>query len=128
MALPNPNERRLTERYAVEQEVDLVLSNGSILPVSAINLSITGMQFVCDGWVANEIEPRGIHNHPLDKIQLKVVADLNKNKKLYAQCRIISARRLAQDSYLIGMAFIEFENGSEPHLIEHISSLPAAQH
>ena len=37
------------------------------------NISSTGLQFRCDGWVADEIEPRGIHNHPLDQITVKVV-------------------------------------------------------
>jgi hypothetical protein len=35
------------------------------------------------------------------------------NSKLYARCRIVVARRLSQDEYLIGLKFIDFENGSD---------------
>ena len=32
---------------------------------------------------------------------------------MYARCRIIVARRLSQDEYLLGLQFKDFENGSE---------------
>ena len=104
-------DRRLSERHKLNLKIDLVLPNGSILPIETCNISSTGLQFRCDGWVADEIEPRGIHNHPLDKISVKVVGQLpvDSNSKFYARCRIISARRLSQDEYLIGLGFVSFE-------------------
>lgn len=123
MALQKLSERRNSLRYRVSLELDLVLANGGILPVTANNLSHHGLQFTCDSWVANEIEPRGIHNHPLGHIQLKVVAPLANGEKLYARCRIITARRLSQETYLIGLKFVSFENGSDTLLNEFLNSL-----
>ncbi len=111
MAGSSSYDRRLSERHSLRLNVDLVLANGTILPIETSNISATGLQFVCDGWVADEIEPRGIHNHPLDHHTVKVVGELpvDNNSKLYARCRIISARRLSQDTYLIGLGFLGFE-------------------
>ena len=119
MALPKsvPFERRSTHRYKVKLPVELILEDGTVLPVESTDISNKGLQFACDSWVADEIEPRGIQNHPLDQIRLKAVTDFPEmdqhNSKLYARCRIVAARRLSQDEYLLGLAFIDFENGSE---------------
>ncbi len=119
MALPTsvPFERRSTHRYKVKLPVELILEDGTVLPVESTDISNTGLQFSCDSWVADEIEPRGIQTHPLDQIRLKAVIDFpgmdKYNSKLYARCRIIVARRLSQDEYLLGLHFKDFENGSE---------------
>ena len=123
MALIKPFDRRNSHRYRVELALDLVLENGSILPVTANNISEHGLQFSCDGWVANEIDPRGIHNHPLDNIPLKAVFSLHDNSKLYIRCHVVSARRLSQDNYLIGLAFVDFEGGGEARLFEYLETL-----
>ena len=110
-------ERRNTHRYKVKLPVELILEGGAVLPVESVDISTSGLQFACDSWIADEIEPRGIQNHPLDQIRLKAVTDFpgmdKYSSKLYARCRIVIARRLSQDSYLLGLEFIDFENGSE---------------
>lgn len=112
-----PLERRGTHRYKVKFPVELILENGSVLPVESIDLCLRGLQFRCDSWVADEIEPRGIQNHPLDQIRFKVVTDLpgmeKYNSRLYACCRVIVCRRLSQNEYILGIEFINFENGSD---------------
>ena len=121
---PISYERRSAHRYKVNFPVELVLEDGSVLPVEACDLSESGLQFRCDSWVADEIEPRGIQNHPLDQIRLKAIADIpypeNQEAKLYARCRVVVARRLSQEEYLLGIEFIDFENGSESRLKEYI--------
>lgn len=117
-------ERRSTHRYKVKLPVELILEDGTVLPVESVDISTSGLQFACDSWVADEIEPRGIQNHPLDQIRLKAVTDFpgmgKYSSKLYARCRIVIARRLSQDSYLLGLEFIDFENGSERLLEKYI--------
>ena len=112
-----PFDRRSTHRYKVKLPVELILENGTVLPVESIDISHRGLQFRCDGWVADEIEPRGLQNHPLDQIRLKVVTDFpgmdKYNSRLYARCRVIVARRLSQNEYILGIEFIDFENGSD---------------
>lgn len=123
MALISPSERRNSSRFGTDLTLDLVLDNGNILPAVANNISEHGLQFSCDGWTANEIEPRGIHNHPLDHISLKLVARIKGDEKLYIKSRIISARRLSQDDYLIGLEFVDFENGSDNRLFGYLESI-----
>jgi len=112
-----PYERRSAHRYKVKLPVELILDDGTVLPVESTDISNKGLQFSCDSWVADEIEPRGIQNHPLDQIRLKAVTDFpgmdKYNSRLYARCRIIVARRLSQDEYILGIESIDFENGSE---------------
>lgn len=112
-----PFERRSAHRYRVRLPVELILENGTVLPVESIDISNKGLQFSCDSWVADEIEPRGLQNHPLDQIRFKLVADLpgmdEHNSRLYARCRIIVARRLSQNEYILGIEFSDFENGSD---------------
>lgn len=123
MATNSSFERRLSERHSLQLKIDLVLSNGTILPIETSNISSTGLQFTCDSWVADEIEPRGIHNHPLDRHSVKVVGELpiETNSKFYARCKIVSARRLAQDTYLIGLGFLGFEGDGGKALNKLIS-------
>ena len=110
-------ERRCTHRYKIKLPVELILEDGTVLPVESVDLSNKGLQFSCDSWVADEIEPRGIQNHMLEQIRLKAVIDFpdmdKYSSKLYARCRIVVARRISQDDYLIGLEFVDFENGSE---------------
>jgi len=123
MAVIKLDDRRQSFRHPVKLQIDLVLGDGSILPVEASGISAKGLQFRCDDWLANEIEPRGIQNHPLDRIQIKVVADLpiSGENRLYARCKVIVARRLSQEEYILGLEFVDFERSSEKVLQRFIS-------
>ena len=117
--IPGVSERRQSPRYEIELSVDLVLDNGSIVPVSTRNISSSGLQIICDTWVTEEIEPRGIQSHAISHIRLKAVTDLpigDEHTKLYANCRMMSVQRMSQDEYMLNLAFVDFENGSEHNL------------
>lgn len=117
--IPGVSDRRQTPRYEIELAVDLVLSDGSILSVSSRNISSCGLQIICDTWVTDAIEPRGIQSHAVSHIRIKAVTELpiDDNKhKLYANCRIMSVQRLSQNEYMLNLAFIDFENGTEQTL------------
>lgn len=126
------HERRGSHRFKVNLPVELVLEDGTVLPVVACDISANGLQFRCDSWLADEIEPRGIQNHTLDQIRLKAVAEIpnheNPDAKLYARCRLVVARRLSQEEYLLGIEFIDFENGSEIHLLNFIRKIRQDMH
>ena len=133
MVLPKsvPFERRSTHRYKVKLPVELILEDGTVLPVESIDISNKGLQFACDSWVADEIEPRGIQNYPLDHSRIKAVTEFpgmdKYSSKLYARCRIVTARRLSQDEYLLGIEFVDFENGSERLLDKFIKQCEQKQ-
>jgi c-di-GMP-binding flagellar brake protein YcgR len=114
--IPGVSDRRKTPRYEIELSVDLVLDNGSNLTVTSRNISSCGLQIRCDAWVTEEIEPRGIQNHAISHIRMKAIADLpigDETKKLYSNSRIMSVQRMSQDEYMLNLAFVDFENGSE---------------
>jgi hypothetical protein len=116
-------ERRQSPRYEIDLIVDLVLVEGSALTVHARNISSCGLQIICDSWVTDEIEPRGIQNHAINHLRLKTITELpvgENSKKLYANCRIMSVQRMSQDVYMLNLAFIDFENGSEKVLDDFI--------
>ena len=121
--IPGASERRQSSRYEAHLPVDVILEDGTILPVTSQNISSCGLQITCDSWVTDEIEPRGIQSHAISHIRLKAVTELaigDTAKKLYANCRIMSAQRLSQDVYTLNLAFIDFENGTENTLDEFL--------
>ncbi len=94
----------------------MVLTDGDILSVSTRNISSSGLQIICDTWVTDKIEPRGIQNHAVSHMRIKAVTTLptgDETNKLYANCRIMSVQRMSQDEYMLNLAFIDFENGTE---------------
>ena len=114
--IPGVSDRRQTPRYAIRLSADMVLENGSILKVTTRNISSCGLQIICGTWATDEIEPRGIQNHSVSHRRIKAVTELpigNEIKKLYANCRMMSFQRLSQNEYMLNLAFINFENGSE---------------
>ena len=121
--IPGISERRQSPRYDVQLAIDLILSDGGILSVSTRNISSSGIQILCDGWITGEIEPRGIQNHAISHLRLKIITELpigRDTKKLYANCRIMSVQRMSQDEYMLNLAFTNFENGTETILDEFL--------
>lgn len=109
-------ERRQLPRFVLKQSLDIVLENGDHINVESRNISSSGLQIQCDGWVTEEIEPRGIQSHSINHLHLKVVMPVSiqdETKKIYANCRVISVHRQSQDDYLLSLKFTDFENGSE---------------
>lgn len=121
--IPGVTERRQSPRYDIALSVDLVLESGNILTVDSRNISSSGLQVICDCWVTDELEPRGIQSHSVSHIRFKAITELpvgGEDKKLYSRCRIMSVQRLSQDEYMMNLAFIDFENGSEKVLDDFI--------
>jgi c-di-GMP-binding flagellar brake protein YcgR len=117
--IPGVTERRQSPRYEIELSVDLALENGNILTVSTRNISSCGLQIICDAWVTDEIEPRGIQSHAISHLRLKAITELpigDETEKLYSNCRLMSVQRMSQDEYMLNLAFIDFENGTEQAL------------
>ena len=121
--IPGVTERRQSPRYNIALSVDLVLDDNNIVTVDSRNISTSGMQIICDGWVTDQLEPRGIQTHSISHIRFKAVTELpvgDDKQKLYSRCRIMSVQRLSQDEYMLNLAFIDFENGSEKVLNDFI--------
>ena len=123
--IPMHKERRQVKRYNIELDIDIVLEDGTILPVLTHDISLNGIQFICDSQIANEIEPRGLQSHSLDRIRVKVITRFptDETEKFYASCQVITARRLSQEEYLLGLEFTDFEKSSGKNLQNYIKKL-----
>jgi len=114
--IPGVSERRQSPRYEIALATDLALPGGNILSVITRNISSCGVQIICDAWISEQIEPRGIQSHALGQLRIKAITQLpigDDTQKLYANCRILSVQRMSQDEYMLNLSFIDFENGSE---------------
>ena len=114
--IPGVSDRRQTPRYVIELAVEMLLENGDKVTVTTRNISSSGLQIICDNWVTEKIDPRGIHSHAVGHIRMKTITELpieDETVKLYANCRMMSFQRKSQDEYMLNLAFIDFENGSE---------------
>ena len=123
LAIPGFNERRQSPRYEIDLPANLVLDKGDVLPVSARNISSTGMKIICDSWVTDQIEPRGIQNHAVSHIHFKIILQLPISEgagKIYASSRILSLQRLSQSKFMLNLVFMGFESDSENVLNEFL--------
>ncbi len=114
--IPGITERRQSPRHLIELSADMILDNGEALTVNTRNISSGGLQIICDAWVTDKIEPRGIQSHAISHLRFKVIISLpigNNEEKLYVNCRITSVQRLSQDEYMLNFSFIGFENNTE---------------
>ena len=114
--IPGVSDRRQTPRYEMDLPVEVVLENGDIVTVTTRNISSCGLQIICDSWVTEKIDPSGIQSHTFGHICMKTVTELpiaDKTIRLYANCRMMSFQRMSQNEYMLNLAFIDFENGSE---------------
>ena len=117
--IPGVSDRRQTPRYEIDLPVEMALENGDIVTVTTRNISSCGLQITCDSWVTEKIDPRGIQSQAVGHLRMKTVSELpigDETKKLYANCRMMSVQRMSQDQYMLNLAFIDFENGSEQAL------------
>ena len=120
---PGIPERRQSPRYELEMPADIVLQDGEALTVSTRNISNSGLQIICDAWVTDAIEPRGIQSHATSQLRFKLIMELpiaDDAEKFYVNCRLISVQRLSQDEYMLNIAFINFENNTESTLNKFI--------
>jgi c-di-GMP-binding flagellar brake protein YcgR len=96
-------------RYPVNTPIELELKDGTRLLVNTEKISNSGLHFSCNSWVAQKIEPKGIHLHSLNQINLKIRSEQH---KLSAHAQVRYARRLSQDEYMIGVNFTDLDEGS----------------
>ena len=114
--IPGVSDRRQTPRYEIDLPVEIVLDNGDIVTITTRNISSCGLQIICDSWVTEKIDPHGIQSQTVGHICMKTVTELpigDETIKLYANCRMMSFQRMSQNEYMLNLAFIDFENGSE---------------
>lgn len=123
-------ERRDFPRIETEHSVELVDEDGSAFPTLALDLSLAGMQMLCDQPTAERIAPGGNIDACEGKsrefdVRLRIWLRDQSRHRLRIRCRLMTLREIQTDEYRIGMKFIGFEGDSYQILEAYVDeSLP----
>lgn len=119
-------ERRLYPRYAVQWPVEVFIPDhaaGASFDARLRNLSRGGVQIDCDrALVESLLAQHG--THPLCEL---CIVHPDEPGAVEARCRLVVNRRIAQDSYQLGLKFLQLSPDSTALLERYLGSLERAQ-
>jgi len=116
------DDRRDFPRIETEHPVELIDADGGAFPTLALDLSLTGMQLLCDQPTAERIAPGGrtatVEGNPRElDVRLRVELRETGRERLRIRCSVMSLREVQQDEIRIGVKFVGFE-GDSYHVLE----------
>jgi hypothetical protein len=115
-------EKRTFDRIETEHSVRIIGEDGSSFPAIAANISLTGLQILCDKPTMDRISPHGLETKAIHEVHIRVrvtLPDMPDNQaKLGLFGRVVSVRAGGQDEFRIGVQFTDFEPGSY-NALEH---------
>lgn len=122
-------DRRDFPRIETEHSVELVDAGGAVFPTLALDLSLTGMQLLCDQPTADRIAPNGearVDGKPREfDVRLRVRLREAGRQRLKIGCQVMSVREVQSDEFRIGMKFVRFDDDSYHALEAYLDeSLP----
>lgn len=119
-------EKRTFRRIAVEHSIRVMEADGSILPAIAIDVSLTGMQILCDGPTMSRITPHSNQTNAGHGVRIHVritLPDFPDNQgRLGLFGRVVAVRQNGEDEYRLGVQFTDFEPGTYNALETYIDS------
>ena len=119
-------EKRAFDRIETEHSIRIIGEDGSSFPAIAANISLTGLQILCDRPTMERISPHGVETKGLHEVQIRVrvtLPDMPDNQsKLGLFGRVVAVRSSGQDEYRIGVQFTDFEPGSYTALEHYIDA------
>ena len=122
------DDRRDFPRIETEHSVEVVDSDGGVFPTLALDLSLTGMQLLCDSPTLERLLPGGKlpeGEPPEIDVRLRLKLLDGTRSKIRANCQIMSVREIQDDEYRIGLKFSNFFGDSYHALEAYIDeSLP----
>jgi PilZ domain len=115
-------EKRTFDRIETEHSIRIIGDDGSTFPAIAANISLTGLQILCDKPTMARITPHGLQTNASLNVQIRVRVILpgmpESKGKLGLFGRVVSVRESGQDEFRIGVQFTDFEPGSY-NALEH---------
>lgn len=122
------DDRRDFPRIETEHSVEVVDADGGVFPALALDLSLTGMQLLCDEPTAKRLLPQGSPDpqNP-QKIDVRIRLKLRDGTraKIRAEADMMSLRSNGEDDQRIGLRFRNFFGDSYHALESYIDeSLP----
>lgn len=117
-------ERRDFPRIESEASSEIVASDGSLYPTLALDISLTGLQLLCDRPTAERVAPKLLGTSPADKTEIvvRIRVYLKDRTKLRVQtrCRIMSVRSIGDDEFRIGLKYLDFHNDGYSHIERYV--------
>jgi len=119
-------EKRTFDRIETEHSIRILCEDGSSFPGIAANISLTGLQIVCDKPTLERITPHGVATKADHQVPIRVKVNLpdmpEAESKLGLFGQIMSVRTSEEDEYRIGVRFTDFEPGSYNALEHYLDS------
>jgi hypothetical protein len=120
------DEKRTFDRIETEHSIRILCEDGSSFPGIAANISLTGLQIVCDKPTLDRITPHGLETKASHELAIRVkvnLPDMPENaSRLGLFGQIMSVRQGGDDEYRIGVRFTDFEPGSYNALEHYLDS------
>lgn len=114
-------DRRDFPRIETEHSVEVVDERGHVFPTLALDLSLTGMQLLCDGPTAERIAPDrsvAVNGQPRElALRLRVRLREAGRQLIGIHCQVMSLREVQADEFRIGVRFVRF-GGDSYHALE----------
>jgi hypothetical protein len=119
-------EKRTFDRIETEHSIRIIGEDGSSFPAIAANISLTGLQILCDEPTMARISPHGLETKAIHEVPIRVRVILpgvpESKGKLGLFGRVVSVRKGGQDDYRIGVQFTDFEPGSYNALEQYLDT------
>ncbi len=109
-------ERRAFPRVDTEHSLQLLDADGAAFPALMLDLSLAGMQLLCDGPTALRLAGREGEEPREFDVRLQVTLPRHGARQLRMRCRLMTIREVQQDEFRIGVRFTQFEADSYPLL------------
>ncbi len=121
------DERRSFPRVTTEHSVELVDEEGAVFPAIALDLSLTGMQLLCDKPTADRIvssdksDTKSEHHQVNVRMRFRTVD--GGQVRVLVLCEIMASREASKDEYHLGLKFVEFFADSYSDLESYIDEV-----
>lgn len=119
-------EKRTFDRIETEHSIRILCEDGNSFPGIAANISLTGLQILCDRPTMERISPHGLETKGDHQVPIRVrvsLPDMPENQsKLGLFGQVMSVREGGQDEFRIGVRFTDFEPGSYNALEHYLDS------
>lgn len=119
-------EKRAFDRIEIEHSIRLIGEGGDSTPAIAANISMTGLQILCDTPTMQRITPHGVETKFANEVMVHVRVLLSdkpgKESTLGLFARVVVVRATGPDEYRIGVQFTDYEPGSYDALEHYIDA------
>lgn len=107
-------EKRQYPRVKAKLPLKIITPSGEVLPATSLDMSLDGIQIECDHQTQQQLvldNEKTKPGHPVElNVQLKIPATKHSKNTVEMRCRLVISRRLAQDTYHLGLNYLDFED------------------